>query len=305
MAKTFKIVSKQIAVSTKAKEEWERWYTDSLNKASTEGRMTLHAVVIDAVGASMLLEHNTLNRNMVESVVKRYMTDMQRFRWEVNGESIKISKSGDMIDGQHRCWAALYGETQFPADITFGLDDKVRSTLDQGAKRSPAHALQMAGNKGMGIKHAAALNLLIIYDRPGEFIIHSDITPTRQDLVNELSKYPNLRDHILAAERYYHSLKAPSVAQVAMLMYVFSRIDKEANNYFWDLLGSGLISDESNPIYRLRTSLLRMAQTGKTHLDVTTVLGLVIKGWNMYRQNKRVKVLSYSRTKGELFPRAI
>lgn len=46
------------------------------------------------------------NRNVSASVINKYARDMLAGRWQLNGQTIKISKDGQLLDGQHRLEAA-------------------------------------------------------------------------------------------------------------------------------------------------------------------------------------------------------
>ena len=57
--------------------------------------------------ALLLLESNTRNRKMRKERVDMYTRDMREGRWRTNGESIVVTESGVLVDGQHRLQAVV------------------------------------------------------------------------------------------------------------------------------------------------------------------------------------------------------
>lgn len=52
--------------------------------------------------ASRMLNTNQRNRPLKNNVVKQYAAAMLRGEWKLNGETIIISRDGNLLDGQHR-----------------------------------------------------------------------------------------------------------------------------------------------------------------------------------------------------------
>ena len=64
-------------------------------------------VTITPGDAEQMLESNEANRNMRARVVSAYARDMETDRWLVTGETIKIGRHGELLDGQHRLQAII------------------------------------------------------------------------------------------------------------------------------------------------------------------------------------------------------
>src|SRR5258708_40251676 len=71
--------------------------------------------------ATQWLEKNTMNRRIRQSDVDNLTGIMKRGQWELNGETIIISDTGDVLDGQHRLSACFLGNTAFQSYVVIGM----------------------------------------------------------------------------------------------------------------------------------------------------------------------------------------
>ncbi len=84
--------------------------------------------------------------------VSLYVKDMKAGRWAHNGESIKISTSGRVVDGQNRLHAVVMSGATITSEVTYGVSDDV-ITFDIGEPRTASQAL-----KALGVPNAASNN---------------------------------------------------------------------------------------------------------------------------------------------------
>ena len=59
----------------------------------------LETIVLTPSRASELLEHNKINRPIIDSHVARLDRQIVLGKWRFNGDTIKISDDGDVLDG--------------------------------------------------------------------------------------------------------------------------------------------------------------------------------------------------------------
>lgn len=94
--------------------------------------------------ASDLLEHaNFGNRRPKPAVVKKYAKLMTNGDWRFSPETISISKTGRLLNGQHRMMAVVMSGVTCRFLFATGFDDDVFSVLDRGATRTMADALSI------------------------------------------------------------------------------------------------------------------------------------------------------------------
>ncbi|QNL30839.1 hypothetical protein SEA_ESTES_151 [Mycobacterium phage Estes] len=95
--------------------------------------------------ASAWLEGNKGNRPLNTKHVQMLSNAIQAGRFQYNGDTIRISKEGTLLDGQHRLNAVIEADATVPMLVVFGLDEDVVSSIDQGRPRSVIDILRMRG----------------------------------------------------------------------------------------------------------------------------------------------------------------
>ena len=90
------------------------------------------------------LESNVVNRNISSKTVDKYANDMKNGAWQLNGQPIVFSKSGELRDGQHRLAAIVKSGTIVPMAVVRGVEETV-SVYDIGRNRSVLDSLIFNG----------------------------------------------------------------------------------------------------------------------------------------------------------------
>ena len=85
------------------------------------------------------------NRKSNEAKYKSYAKDMGNGEWKTNGETIKFSEDGALIDGRNRLNAVMLGNKEIEFLCVGNLDKNVADTIDIGMKKTLEHALTMQG----------------------------------------------------------------------------------------------------------------------------------------------------------------
>lgn len=94
-------------------------------------------------GAKELLKLNTKGQRTVSAAtVESYATDMGTHDWDFNGDTIKISNTNELIDGQHRLSSIILSQEPQVMLVVWGLDPDVMETIDSGRKRTFADQLK-------------------------------------------------------------------------------------------------------------------------------------------------------------------
>ncbi|GAB2666432.1 hypothetical protein GCM10027088_51470 [Nocardia goodfellowii] len=258
-------------------------------------------VMVDAPTARRWLERNTNNRPVRESRVKQYHDDIVCGRWHFNGETIKFSADGDLLDGQHRLHAlARTTDLRLPLLVVRGLAADTQITMDQGARRTAGDQLTLTGVTGHNTTLvAAALRVYMTWMEGNLFgaqVRGGGISTTR--IVEFASAYPEL----VAISEQFTSIAARLKARPAVACAVAIRlteIDPEAASEFvhsWDC-GAGLAA--GSPILALRERL-DLHRSARTRVSDRDQIGLIVHAWNLWRRGKHVSKLQ--RPKGGWTP---
>lgn len=270
-------------------------------------------VEIEKIGpdrARELLSLNTGNRKMSDRHVNRLSLDIEKGQWKLNGETIKISKSGELLDGQNRLTAIL--KTGIPCDniVVSGLDDSVFTTIDIGRSRSVAdmihiekipNATAIAAGAALVFKYGR--NLLPYQDGQERYF-------SKTDLVDYIMSHKNELIHSArhtCSLRFMKRVMPPSYS--VFLYTIFGRIDKELRDEFFEKLEKGVNCEPQSPEYLLREKLIETMghKNYRDREDGYTKSAYAIIAWNAVRENKPLKQLRWNRSglTGQPYPRAV
>lgn len=95
--------------------------------------------------ASHYLSNNPSNRPMSPRRVSQFAAMMANGQWALNGETVVISATGRLLDGQHRLAAVVEHGHAVPMLVVTGALDSTFSTIDIGAKRTAGDILSISG----------------------------------------------------------------------------------------------------------------------------------------------------------------
>lgn len=250
--------------------------------------------------AIKLLEADKLirNRKLVQSHVDALARDMKNDRWQPNGDAIRFSRDGDLMDGQHRLWAVV--ESGVPIDflVVDGLDPEVMATIDTGRKRTFGDVLTIGGTKN-AVVTAGALRWMYWWTKQRKFAF-SSIKPTHSELQAVLEKNQDIAE--AASEIYGQAPKTLRLVTPSVLVFcytLFKRADAQRAGQWISLLQTGANMDEKHPVHQLRERVIAN-RNAKAKLSSVDIAALTVKSWNQFKTGKRTKSLVWKST--EPFP---
>ena len=116
--------------------------------------------LIGPAEAQALLDMNIKNyRPHDKKRVSIYSREMSRGRWDQNGETIKIAKSGILLDGQHRLMAIVRCGLTFKMLVVREIESDGK-TMDRGKPRTIAQWCRQEGYKHATTLPSVARNVL-------------------------------------------------------------------------------------------------------------------------------------------------
>ncbi|MFT3727152.1 MAG: hypothetical protein QM759_04945 [Terricaulis sp.] len=257
--------------------------------------------IITPALAEKLLSSNTINRSISGSVVEKYARDMRDGRWRLNGQTIKVTETGRLLDGQHRLEAVKKAQASFPAIIVEGVPENCLGSLDVGHKRSLSEILRDRGETNTATL-ASALRWLWMLQH--EVVLAANTSPTNGEMLALLDQSPEIR----RGQKFVSSLRDYIGSGITCaLHYVFSQKDAVQADEFFERLMDGVELTLTNPIYHLRERLIKIRASHRVRVAEAERVALTIKAWNAYRENRPLQQLSW-RTRGtarELLPVAV
>jgi len=252
--------------------------------------------------ARELLAIGGANRRLSEMTVSRYANAMNDGRWTMNGETIKISRAGKLLDGQHRLHAVIESGKSVAMLTVRGLLPKTQASVDDGFKRNTAHVLDIAGEK-----HSTTLSFaLSLLDRWEKKELHqvrsrSGHGPRRDECVAVLKLHPDIRLYVAHKLTFAFGKHLGSRGLFAFCWYVCSKNNADLADMFYEQLSLGVALGAEDPVYHLRERLLRskLADDPRKKVDTLQKLMLIQSAWNATVQGRSIQRLQLPKENSE------
>ncbi len=266
------------------------------------GRVNSFQVEVTPAIAERWLALNQGNRSPSKSKIRRFTAAMKGGRWTLNGETIKFSITGRLIDGQSRLMAVIGAGTPVSLEVRAGLPDEAQKSMDIGELRKNSHTLEMMGETYPAVL-APALKLVWLYERgilDGTGFDKSSVMEN-YDVGPMLEKHGSLKisvGWVVTSGQGISKVMATSTA--AFFHYVFGQIDPDLRDCFFAGLADGEALTKQSPVYHLRERLLddkakRIAGSRKREHRA-----LIIKAWNACRVGEKMTGIRFA--VGDIFP---
>lgn len=256
--------------------------------------MNYEISLITPTYAQYLLDKNISNRPISKTTVRRYASEMRENRWITNGDTIKISKSGHLIDGQHRLIAILSTGMSIEMGICNNVPDNAFVTYDKGKRRGHADDLSIAGFSNKN--HAAAINRIyyswcICGDKNKFYTNYGRQNVTDQILLDHAQQQKTMLEEALIIGQKLK--KTISVTLTGAAYSILQEIDKSEAEVFFEIINDGIFRDKNDPLKMLRDRLIKSKTS--SFKEQTHILALIFKSWNLTKQGKKVKTLTWNR----------
>jgi hypothetical protein len=249
--------------------------------------------------ARRYLAANTSNRNIRRELVKVYARDMAEGRWKDNGETIKFSKDGVLIDGQHRLEAVVQANVTISMVVVRGLNADVQATIDAGAKRTAGDALKLRGEMYGRTLAAVARRCLIWEASDRKDMDPSHRSVSHQEVIDYVAAHPDLQNATDFAQHITGSRPAP-LSVMGFSYWALAQISQDDADLFFEGLTTGVNLTPGNPVLALRNRLLDVRYRRYSAQDDREKVALIFKGWNFFRAGRPVQILKFM--KSESFP---
>ena len=237
------------------------------------------------------------NRRPLPSTVAGYARDMAAGRWDADASDVKISRSGQLLDGEQRLLACLQAGVPFPTLVRTGLANATRERVDQGRRRSVGNQLGMQGVLDPN-NVAAAIRHRMRYDRSvaefgGRLTVGAEVLTTAEALAYHAA-HPSLDKFVTAAQRCNQA--GPAIQRSVWLAFLSMAAEgnDQAAHQFVDLFVTGESSGTGDPFLALTRYLagaaVRETQGGhRTRQRALQHMGALVRVWNAWRLDEEVE----------------
>ena len=255
------------------------------NKPKLKETMSFYTQLVTPDMARVLLVKNKVNRKPSEVNVNFLAKQMLEGNFKKTGQTIQISKSGNLLDGQHRLLAIIKSNITVELNFCDGLDDEIFDVIDTGKSRTTADIFSVQGYKNPGELSSAITNLLQI--KAGSRNVQKVSNSKNLDFVKDNPELPEIVNLCHKENRKFKSL---STGAIAAIYYTFSKLHHEDAETFFDKYYSGVGMENSDVVLMLRNKLMQDAVNKRKYTSEQKV-ALVIAAWNIMRKGKVVKRL--------------
>ncbi|QCX81186.1 hypothetical protein C9F11_38015 [Streptomyces sp. YIM 121038] len=240
--------------------------------------------------AQQLLKRNTRNRKLRERAVSDYARDITAGNWSLNGEALKLSANGDVLDGQHRLHAVI--EAGVPVDmfVVIGLDPAAQETMDSGRKRSTADVLALRSEEN-ATTLAAVLRRVWAWQN-GDHRFKGRQSPTTAECAALLEAHPELRRSAEIANRVRSSFPHIPQSVLGTCHHLFNAIDADECAWFFQRVADGAELPLGHPVLALRTRVTS-ERLDSVRLSEDRFMAYLIRTWNAVREGRELTRLMH------------
>lgn len=239
--------------------------------------------------ATELLERNRMNRPLSDSHVARIAGQIKVGRWRFNGDTIKISDTQDVLDGQHRLWAVIEAKKPVETLIVYGIERDAFATVDTLRKpRSGGDVIALAGTPRYRNVIAGALQWLIRWQKS---CLEDFKAPQHRvenaDIEHAFANHPAI---VRAVERAMalRGLANPSV--MAFIYYVMVNRNSDLAERMMATLENPAGVGVNDPFFRFRSYFTADHHRRKEPL---MTIALAFKAANAAARGQKLQALSW------------
>lgn len=258
---------------------------------SAAGGRPPRTVTVTPDMAAEWLEKNTNNRILNNHRVRRYAEDMASGNWRVTGDAIRFSKSGKLLDGQHRLWACVEADAEFQTVVYTGLPEDSQILMDQGMARSKGSQLTLRGYKHGALLASATITVWRM-ERGREMVFARASSPSNSELITTIDEHPDLvvRLKEFTSIKVSPGLKIQQGTLIAMYTYM-SRHNASMAREFIEGYLTGINLPPGSPALALRERVFQYKHKGWKVLH-TDFMTWTAYAWKAYLKNRSLQRLA-------------
>jgi hypothetical protein len=240
-------------------------------------------------------------------------SDFERDEFHWIGTTLLFDREGHLVDGAHRCTAAVQTGRSFWAFLVYDIDNAAIAIVDNNQRsRRLAHVLakQRGLNPSMGrlVESCARQARAYCFNGSTALIKRGMRVGQRPQSVMELQHFvddnPNIFEHVAKIREMPQ--KIVPQATLAVIYYLTSEfVNEEKAAKFAEGVDSGANLIKGSPILKLRERLASPRSAEKGHrleeLPYEVRTALTLKAWKLFNRGVLGKRLIYQPTK-EGFP---
>lgn len=246
------------------------------------------AIVVDVARitpdtARAMLTTSKGNRSLKSAKVESLVRDIQRGKFALNGESIIVSDSGNLLDGHHRLTACVKANSAIWSVVVRGIPEAAGKTQDTGASRTSGDHLSLSGYPNSN--NLSAVICCILSAEKGR---PRSANPSTTEVFDFIEANPDIHESAkFAATKAY-----PRAGNILGAIYFAAcrNGEREVAQRFKEVFATGVPAYSGCPAHLLRERLNKQALKGEK-LPLQMVHRLFAAAWEKFRIGKPAKTL--------------
>lgn len=260
--------------------------------------MRTKIVKISPKRAAEMLQHNTANRPLSQSVVRSFAEAMQRGDWLVTHQGIAFDTNGVLVDGQHRLAAIVEADVPVEVTVFTDVESGTFDVLDTGKRRNAADVLAIEGEKSSTMLAAMVRTVWLYENRADLGWNGGKAGVSNHQIVATLQAHPKLRDFVATGERLAAETGMIKSAAGAA-SFLVEDANKRTDLSQWHdgiLEGAGLNKTDPRLLFRRIMFSMARKQAGQVQRrrDTREHVALYLQAFNAWASNEPLPKLRYS-----------
>jgi hypothetical protein len=259
------------------------------------------AEITPELAREILEKCNRDNRPLKKDHIKRLTSSLKNNEWMLNGEAIAFSKSGRLLDGQHRLTACVSSGKPFKTLVIKGIEeDDAFGTIDIGKPRTVTDLMNLQGLPKAPLFSAIAKQHKAWIETEQENK-HKFILTKRQYTERSIALHgKKYVDVIYPAFEVTQKLGRKSAAMGFAALLILDTATDDGEEFFAEL--ESIWKDECNPDPQSPSFVLYDFLMKEEHIfrptTMTLLAALTIKAFNAHVKKEHTKKLFWSPTEG-------
>jgi hypothetical protein len=265
----------------------------------------IEKVLIDPAFACELLKGNQCNRALTKSKILKYAEDMKNGLWTADtAETIKLTHSMRVLDGQHRLHGIVLANVSVEMFIAYNVPESAMNNIDTGMSRSTKNIFELNGIP-YAQQVSATIKKYLAYKMHPNLPDNDPVRKggaTNKMVLDEYNKNPDMWQSLITKIMKCKTIFKNIEPSYLGAWYALCKdINEEDTVRYFDTLMSGIgFTNVKDPIYLFREYLLKDNAKGQEHKRIMD-FALFAKSWNYVRTKQVISVLRY--TINETYPK--
>ncbi len=232
--------------------------------------------------ASAYLDQNVANRKVKKVNLEALTRDIKNGAFQANGDAIRFSLSGKLLDGQHRLMACVAAGKPIQTVVIRDLPDETQNTMDCGVVRQAGDKLSLAGIKN-GNTVAAAIKAFYGYKTQQ----YSHVKVTHAEVFDFIENNPTIEEW---ASECHSSFPGLGSILTAVSFIISKKYGGSVALDFVNVFKTGIPSMENCAAHAVREKLVKMSGSA-LRLSPNARLKLVMWGAMNFAERRPISVV--------------